>query len=472
MTVYILAKGRKMAQNSKGTYKVTNTKSKTKKASNTSGNSTRNNPRNGKNSSVSPKSAPVKNNQKSTVGIYHFVPLLLILGAVLLTISFFVKDFGVVGNFIRDKVFFGIFSVGTYVIPPFMAVLAVIMFRARNTGGERAKLICTAVMVVIITALFHIFFADDTLIRELNPITHYVNGIARQGGGFIGGFFGALFVICFSEIGASVIFIAALLILFMVVLGKTPRQLFEDIADAVRERREISAVRREERFERAQSQQYENENYDTYEYFDDEDIPDFQPPVKEARGVNTRKRKTEFDPNITDEDFPVESAEKEETQLEIPSEDQLPDFDAEDSFEAVEPVIEAADESARDTRDAEEDMTVFDNPDDEEVLRRLSETYLGEDVLPKRLKVKTDDLSPTLQKGDVIDIPEEKKETKPAEAEYVFPSIELLTKDTESHSVDSTRELTARETKLIKTLEQFNVHTESAGLPSVSFFLN
>lgn len=480
----ILPKGNGMATK-KQTYKVTDTKNKNNKNGAKSaggGKNGRSAPAKGSAAKGSPAkgtSAKGASPESRRVGFYHFMPLILIAAAVLLTISFFIKDFGVVGNFIRDYVFFGIFSVGAYIVPLFMILGAVLIFTERKTRHERSKLICTAVILIVTAALFHVFFAPAGTEKIINPIVHYNNGVLKQGGGFIGGLIGSLFVICFSKVGAAVILIVSFVILVMVVAGKTPKDIFESIsqlnerrrekreerlAELEEERAELEAERElEERRDNRRKRGAVSDRQDgeaACEYFDGGDIPDVEEQtLQRAAKAERERRSAELDLTVADDDFPVE-----ERQLEIPPEEEIPDV----SERAEEPEIDGYDvESVADLRgddmlDSEEDEPLFDDPGDEDLLRRLSETYLGRDNMPKTsLKVKVEDLSPTLEKGEVIDIPE-----NTAEKTYVFPELSLLTEDKVRRITDSRRELENKEARLIQTLEKFNVHTESAGLPA------
>lgn len=435
-----IGKDDSMADN-KQTYKLKNSKNTANKKNVPS---KAENNRNTKNAKAIPPQSEARR-----VWVHNFIPVFLILGAILLIVSFWVENFGVIGNFIRDYIFFGLFSGGAYLCPLFLIVTAVVLFAERFSGKTKSKMICTFIIFIVVLSLFHVFFSPEGTEKLLNPITHYVNGLDKVGGGFVGGLVGALFVTCFSKIGAAVIFIAAFVILAMIVAGKTPRDVWKMIKKRYEKKKMLRLEREEAEAEaRKRGERYISED-SVVEYYDGGDIPPADNRYTAQTGyIDEKYRKTHFDPDITGDDFTSE------TQLENPPEDEIPDH--------TDGILPVADLRSGEVLDVEEDEPLFDNPEDEDVLRRLSETYLGHDNVPENtMKVTKTDLTPTLDKGDVVDIP-----VAPVKKEYAFPGISLLTPDKEKRNTDNRKELSAKEAKLIQTLEKFNVHTESAGLPA------
>ena len=405
------------------------------------------------------RGSAVKERERSVFA--QFVPFILFIIAVLMVISFFIKDFGTVGNFIRDKFFFGVFSSSYYLLPLLLVVIGVILLM--NDEAPKARFIVYSIVCfVIVDTLCHLFFAKGELMTEINPFVHFGEGTVKEGvmtpgGGLVGGFIGGLLSACFSRVGAFIISFAGLAVLIMIALKKTPKDAAHGIAESVRRQSEARREARAARAERREEQRAEAKRaaaakpkkepepfvepapdddivyYDDYNGFDEIAEPDYgilDDPVF------TGERKTEFDPTITDEDFPITPKEDGESANE--------DESGTDRTE-LEPV--AAGEGAGLTLDE------LDGLDDDEVLDRLSKTYLS-----GKLPVEETDLSPTLDGGDVVDIPV-------AKPEYVFPEIDFLVEDKTKKDGNYKRELEQKETKLIQTLEKFNVHTESAGLP-------
>ncbi len=429
----------------------------------------------------------------TNVHFRHFVPIILILVAVLMTLSFFIKDFGVVGNFLRDNVLLGIFSKAAYVLPLILAACSFVMLTEKEVRSARTRLVCTSVIFLMLSAVLHVFFSSEETVSLINPIIHYKNGVEGVGGGFVGGFIGGLMVTCFSKVGAVIIAIAVMLILILVVVGKTPRELIDDISyqNAVSKEKRIAAKieaqkQDEYRAERRRQELEEREaalreaQSANYGYYGD---GAYSEPYEARPSKNKKtsprnnleeippadvKRKTEIDPDITAGDY-----EEEETQLQITELEDLSAFDeavkeaeAENASESVEEPSASDFEGMTDGVFDTDIPPVFENPEDEEVLRKLSRYYLGEDTFGEpEMKVTEKDIGTESAEAEAdaetADVPEA------AQKSYEFPSIELLTADTDKKKVDRSREIKEKEERLIQTLERFNVHTKSAGSPAV-----
>ncbi len=416
------------------------------------------------------RKAPAKKEAVKERSVFsQFVPFILFIIAVLIIISFFVKNFGTVGNFIRDKFFFGMFSSSFYLLPVLLILIGVILLASDET--PKARLIVYSIVgFLIIDTLCHLVFAKPEMMSEINPFVHFSectvkDGKISTGGGLVGGFIGGLLSACFSRVGAFIISFAALAVLVMVIMKKTPKDAAHGVADSIGRHRE---ARREARAEREAAREREiaeaarrtdgkrrradapytapdpdpsaDGYYDDYDGFDE--IEESGYGILDD-SVFEGERKTEFDPTITDEDFPITP--KDGTDVEEPAaEETFPR--EEDEATELEPVASGDGEGLT--------LEELDGLDDDEVLDRLSKTYLN----PDKLKVEETDLAPTLDGGDVVDIPV-------AEPEYVFPDIDFLIEDKAKKNNNYRRELEEKEAKLIQTLEKFNVHTESAGLP-------
>lgn len=460
-----------MAQKKKS-YKAT-PKSKAEKSSNNRQ----------KNGSTGRKKGSTANSREKS-GLSRFYPFILFAAAVFLIVAFLIPDFGVVGNFIRDKAVFGLFSNAAYLLPAALIASGTMSLLGVKVRHGVARRITVWIAFLLSNSLFHLFGASEEVLKEFSLAVHFTGGTVRTGGGAVGGVLGAAFAVCFSRVGATIIVIPVLLALCFVLAGKTPMDLFEfikDLSAEARERRlerefeeEREAALREEALEYSKpgkrtEEPREGENA-TRRYRAERKIKDRRKAVSdEYLGIEDENEDDEtdgldkrFDLSLT------EDAPEKEVQLEIPSADSIPEF-PDEKEETIEPVAERVD---KDRADAEEDELLFDDPADEEVLRRLSETYLG---TSEGFSVKSRDLSPTLDRGNVVDIPEgeakaaEKTDAVPSKPElpvYIFPKIDLLTKDKKTKTVDSTKELSRKESTLIQTLERFNVHTESAGLPA------
>ena len=403
-----------------------------------------------------------KARDRSELRFSQFVPFILFIVAILMVLSFFISDFGAIGNFIRDKVFFGIFSTAYYLFPFLLIAIGVILLSSDETPKARWIVICV-VGFLIIDVLCHLFLSYKPTMKDINPFVQFRQGTHNDvknlnGGGFVGGTIGALLCACFSRAGAIIIVIAAAAALVLIMLRKTPKDAVRGLSESYREKKEVRDARREEDRSRREAElaarraeEEERRRIEEEEYLRAEEerrlAEERAAAVSDYEGgfygysddgyldsdIFTEPRKTEFDPTITDEDFPIT---KKEDDAEAP--------------ELLEPVAKA---DSDEVGDALGDDAIFD-ADDDAVLDMLSKTYLGGDALA----VEERDLDPTLSGGEVVEIPEEPK--------YLFPDVDFLIEDKSKKDVDYRRELESKEAKLIQTLEKFNVHTESAGLPS------
>lgn len=419
--------------------------------------------------------------QQSTVRFRHFVPFILIIAAVLISISFIVSDFGVVGSFIRDNVLFGIFSRAAYALPFMLIACALIMLFKKSLAPQRGRLICVAVIFLMVTVFFHIFFSPEGTEKLISPAVHYKNGVNRFGGGFIGGLLGSLMVTCFSKVGSAVIVFAVSVAMVLIIIGKTPREVVEDISYAgsvYREKRlsaKLEAAREDEYREEMRRVEYEerrraydeerqskrgfspkkNDGYSEYEPFEEDELKPYDPAV-----YGEIERNVEIDPNLVDEDYDTEKEDRELEQLPIPDESE------------IDKLVPVAETVTPETIDADDGVSVFENPEDEEIIERLQKRYLGEDgtisvatfdVIADADNEKTSLDTDEKSKSDALNQAKEKPAPK---AKYVFPKIDFLVKDKAKKSADSTKELREKENILIETLREFGVKTESAGLPS------
>lgn len=467
------------------------------------------------------KSAP-PSREKSRFSVFFrgFFPFILLIAAILVTVSFLVKDFGVVGNFLRDNVLFGLFSSAAYMLPAIFAACAIFMLGAKHVEHSKSKTVCVAILYVTLCALFHVLFSGNDTLKTINPAVHYSNGMIHKGGGAVGGFFGALLSVCFSGVGAGVILVAAVIILVLVIFGRTPKEIWDAAAERQRARRE-----ERQRYAEGEGDEYIPERSvaggfyeEDDEYYGSDDVytapksdgkgaknnknikrkmtvsaePEIYGAVKEEAAADGTERaaskRKALDLTAADDDFPDENADgldgsaagyddrdnapfDESDSHNSDNSDNSDKFD--DSYNSYNGdgrrTIEADYEMySADSADSAEDESLFEDPEDEELVKRLSRYYLENEPLEVKERVVSG-----LSSKSPAEIRAAKKAAEPSDNEkkapapsYFFPDISLLTEDKGKHDTDCTNELRTKEAKLIETLEKFNVHTDSAGLPS------
>ncbi|MBR5446400.1 MAG: DNA translocase FtsK, partial [Clostridia bacterium] len=110
-------------------------------------------------------------------------------------------------------------------------------------------------------------------------------------------------------------------------------------------------------------------------------------------------------------------------------------------------------ESPEETAESFDLSGFFVNPEDAELLDRLSEAYLKKDDKPSSMEVNREIMASGTD--------ERKAESrKAAPVPYNYPPIEILTEDTDDEPVDIKEELQDNAVKLVETLKSFHVNTK------------
>jgi len=132
----------------------------------------------------------------------------------------------------------------------------------------------------------------------------------------------------------------------------------------------------------------------------------------------------------------------------------------EECREFTRPVMESAEKTeTKATETPEETAESFDlsgffvNPEDAELLDRLSEAYLKKDEKSASLDVNRETVaSAAAEKAE--------KPAREAPVPYNYPPIEILTEETDEEPVDIKEELQDNAVKLVETLKSFHVNTK------------
>ena len=154
-------------------------------------------------------------------GFRRSIPMILAALAVFTALCFIMPDTGALGQAI-SSVLLGLFSIGGYFIPAFLAVHAV--FYASDYKKKRTvtRIIFTCITVITIAALTH------TIANFGEKITFdagefYKNGKSGKGGGFIGGLISFLLTKLFGTVGLIIIavLVFALYVTYFLAGGKS-----------------------------------------------------------------------------------------------------------------------------------------------------------------------------------------------------------------------------------------------------------
>ncbi len=154
-------------------------------------------------------------------GFRRSVPIILFALAVFIGLCFITKDTGTLGRAI-SSVLLGLFSIGGYFIPAFLAVHAVFYPSDFKKKRTLTRVIFTLITVTTIAALAHtVEFYGEAL--SFSASKFYTQGKAAEGGGFIGGTISFVLTKLFGKVGLIIIavLVFALYITYFFAGGKT-----------------------------------------------------------------------------------------------------------------------------------------------------------------------------------------------------------------------------------------------------------
>ncbi len=154
-------------------------------------------------------------------GFRRAIPIILVALAVFSGLCFIMQDTGTLGRAISNALL-GLFSIGGYFIPAFLAIHAV--FYPSDVQKKRvySRIIFTFLAVITISALTHTLSMIGEEIT-FNGAEFYKNGTECRGGGFIGGLIAFALTHLFGKVGLIIIALLmfALYITYFLAGGKT-----------------------------------------------------------------------------------------------------------------------------------------------------------------------------------------------------------------------------------------------------------
>ena len=186
-------------------------------------------------------------------------PYVLGVLALFVAVCFFLPDqTGSIGSIIKTLLF-GLFSNAAFVIPVVIVVCAVYWKKDTENGERTAKAIFGVLVTLFFAVLLHVIYIQSNQIpaaeTPLSPKTLWQmgigeEGVARVGGGVLGGWIAGLLLRLVGIAGTLIVDIALLLTFTIFLFGLTPRTLGVYIAYFFHTRREQAAQRRAEEEER------------------------------------------------------------------------------------------------------------------------------------------------------------------------------------------------------------------------------
>ncbi len=167
---------------------------------------------------------------------------------------------GIVGSVVRT-LFCGLLGWTAFLIPLLLIYLAIIWRRSIISHSLVVRVVFVSACLVLLAALTHVLSITGELSSGVYSFSvyasrigdHWTDGVALKGGGFIGGFIGGLFANITGGVGTIIIFVSAILVSAIFILGTNPGDVayeaYIKLRKFIRRRYEISKARRVEKKE-------------------------------------------------------------------------------------------------------------------------------------------------------------------------------------------------------------------------------
>ena len=123
----------------------------------------------------------------------------------------------------------GLFGPIAYALP---FVLMVLAFRWRRFVARRIlakRLILTFLFFSLLSGIVHVFLDGDSVRVTVEAGVLYAGGMARHGGGLVGGFLGEWIGFCLRPVGTCLLVVPVLLLIGIYMVGLTPTDLYQRI---------------------------------------------------------------------------------------------------------------------------------------------------------------------------------------------------------------------------------------------------
>lgn len=231
---------------------------------------------------------------------HQFVPLFLILGALLVGLSYLttVKESGIFGTVVRT-VFYGVFGISSFAIPVLLVIAAL-----NWQKYVRAQTILLNIILFCLTMLLVSSFVEIIVLAvdavpsgdwSVSIKNLFLDGMELRNGGVIGGLVGILCWNIFGSVGSFFVLIAVILVLMFSLFGATP----VTVVTYIRYKLKVAS---EKRRERARLEAEKKEREDDVSYLSKRK----KSSVRENAFSDTSKRARTDDDNDVNED-PEES---------------------------------------------------------------------------------------------------------------------------------------------------------------------
>lgn len=224
------------------------------------------------------------------------IALFLLVGAILCTALLLYEGKSLWGWI--HNLFFGLFGLCAFLVPPIMVYLAVVL--AKGKGTLAGKLWQTGLLTLAVSSTVHIFNADTAVGYFPALGRAYTDGTHWKGGGFFGAILGDPMERLFTDVGAKIILILGLFVFVMLVTGtsvltllgvlsKPVKKTKEGITEAAKNMKEKAAAKAEKEKEKKIDVDMGDGYVDGAELILPEPLP--EPPAVEAPVKKERLQK-------------------------------------------------------------------------------------------------------------------------------------------------------------------------------------
>ena len=174
---------------------------------------------------------------------YELIGVLLILSAVLFTVSLFVLNKGILGTVFADTLL-GLFGLGAYIFSLLLIFPGIAFLLGKDKVSMNVRFCGYMVAFITLCSSLHIF-ADAAFPKDSVGLTGLIKdawtlGIQKVGGGVFGSLFGALFLNALGFVGSVILIFFLFVIAFMMITRVSLGNLIHRLKDIFVERKEIS----------------------------------------------------------------------------------------------------------------------------------------------------------------------------------------------------------------------------------------
>ncbi|MBR2743561.1 MAG: DNA translocase FtsK [Clostridia bacterium] len=399
--------------------------------------------------------------------------LLIIIGAFIL-LCLFIDSMGAVGSTIKT-VLMGITGGAAYTIPFFLIYSGILLIMRETHKGIRVKTVAFIIIVCMLAAFIHNFtpYSELTGTFGERAAAYYASGGRGISGGFIGGIIsGEIFMPLLGKTGSVIVVVIILIVALMLLTNVTPVTIYKFI----KQRGEKKAIRDREDMEIIKRREAEKKERETKAEIRRREEAAVRPqrPQPQARIFHRKQTKRpqidigleddyKFTP-LSDEmveavkrDRNVGGEEKPKHKFTNLSTEEFDAKVAEFSKKAAEAKKIEAMESELAAREAQSELEAAAHLSGASATAQdgaaLKETKPAEAEKPKAVSPAPAAPIANLKENGA------QPEAPPAPV-YVYPPITLLKQDLSQSSHDVSAELRSTATKLVETLNSFNVSTQ------------